>query len=87
MMSRCMLTEKMGSLKCCLIRYRTAFDQLKDLRGSLAMQVDDLAAAKTALLSAFEAWSFSGQGSGTGRAAGAAQVRGEGVCRVLLCSL
>jgi len=61
-------------LKAAKAKYRTAFDQLKDLRGSLAMQVDDLAAAKTSLLSAFEAWSFSGQGSGTGGAAGAAQI-------------
>jgi uncharacterized membrane protein YccC len=43
-------------LCCCFIRYRTAFDSLRELRSSLDPAVDSLAAAKEALLAGFDAW-------------------------------
>lgn len=49
-----------------MIRYRTAFDSLRELRGSLDPAVDSLAAAKEALLAGFDAWLAAQQGQQLG---------------------
>lgn len=41
---------------CAAVRYRTAFDSLREARSALEPAIDSLAAAKEALLAGFEAW-------------------------------
>lgn len=55
-----------NSSSAAVIRYRTAFDSLRELRGSLDPAVDSLAAAKEALLAGFDAWLAAQQGQQLG---------------------
>jgi hypothetical protein len=51
-------------------RYRSAFDQVKELRGALEAALEGLAAAKASLITAFDAWAAANSNSsswGTGR--------------------
>jgi hypothetical protein len=68
-----------------VIRYRTAFDSLRELRSSLDPAVDSLAAAKEALLVGFDAWLAAQQGQPLGSSQ---QVRCRaclGLCAFVCC--
>lgn len=67
----------MQQVKAAKARYRTAFDSLRELRGSLDPAVDSLAAAKEALLAGFDAWLAAQQGQQLGATQQIAAWRGD----------